>query len=436
MREDVKISVQNISKIFVRHHRNKIKGLSTDGFSALLYLLTKTLGGSKHSIMPQREMNALFALDGISFDAQSGEVLGIIGRNGAGKSTLLKILARILDPNAGRVTIRGRVMSMLELGIGFAPDLTVRENIQIQGRLAGISPKKIQEVEDNILEFAELTAFRDKSLRSCPSGSFAQLSFATMIHFNVDIILADEVLAVGDARFRQVCEDRVKAAGKSGETVLFVSHDMNAIRRICSRVIWMDKGKIIRIGPTEEVVKSYISELLAGRLLPPIIETELVTSCRLLDFRLLDANRAPVGALQMTEDGYIDCLLRVSRADIVVTIDMELWQGNHLILSTQTERPAIYRESPVFRAGIKIPGNLLNELPYQARCRVCVSPLFNYNLAPIVAVEEQLNFSVMNSRPNESVWTNWAWGRPGIISPKLSWSILFEEVSCENKSAL
>lgn len=428
MNDEIKISVENLSKFFIRHQRNKVKGISTDGFEALWYVLKKMLHQSTQPILLNKnDENIFFALDKISFDVKAGEVLGIIGRNGAGKSTLLKILARVMDPSAGRVAICGRVMSMLELGIGLAPDLTVRENIQIQGRLAGIAPKYIRSVEDSILEFAGLTEFRDILLSKCPSGSFAQLGFAAMINFNVDIILADEVLAVGDARFRQACEERVLAAGKSGESVLFVSHDMNAIQRVCSRVIWIDKGKIVRMGRTAEVIQAYTVELLAGHLLPPLSEAELAMSCRLLDFRLLDSNRSPVGALQITESGYIDCLLRVSRSDIAVTVQIELRQEGHCVLFTETERAIIEKEAVTFRLGVKIPGNLLNELSYQARCRVCITRLNEPHLPVLILTEEQLNFTVMNSRPNESVWVDWAWARPGLISPKLPWTVEFEK---------
>jgi hypothetical protein len=184
---------------------------------------------------------------------------------------------------------------MLELGIGFAPDLTVRQNIEVQGRLAGIPARRIREAEDRILEFAGLSGFRDVPLFECPSGSTVHLGFAAMMGLGADIVLADEVLAVGDPAIREACEARVRAAGESGESVLFVSHDMAAIRRICTRVAWIDRGRIVRMGPPDDVVSAYTAELLAGRLLAPLTGEGLAESCRLLDVRLLDRRAADHG---------------------------------------------------------------------------------------------------------------------------------------------
>ena len=427
MQSEVKVSVRELSKAFPRQQRNKIRGISTDGLSALIYLLKQTFRSVQVDSLPSSsDKNYFFALDGISFDVYAGEVLGIIGRNGAGKSTLLKILARVMNPSAGSVSLHGRVVSMLELGIGFAPDLTVRENIQIQGRLAGIPSKQINESEDRILDFSGLADYRDVQLGACPSGSAVQLGFAAMVNFKVDVILADEVLAVGDSRFRQACEERVRAAGKSGESVLFVSHDMNAVRRICTRVVWIDRGKIVRIGATDEVVNTYTAELMSGSLLPPITQEGLAASCLLLDLRLLDADHAQIGALQINEPGYIDCLFRILRPDVTVTIQIELWNDKNLILTNSTHSSIKARESTTFHVGLKINADFLNEAQYEARCRIFVTALADNNAIPIITAEERLSFSVMNPHPNQSVWAGWAWGRNGMISPRLSWTATTE----------
>ena len=377
----------------------------------------------RHPLSSQRRTREQFrALDDVSFGVDKGEVVGIIGRNGAGKSTLLKILARVLHPTTGHITIRGRVVSMLELGIGLAPELSVRQNIEVQGRLAGVPARQIRAAEDAILEAAGLASHLDVALYECPSGAAVRLGFATMIGLGADIVLADEVLAVGDSAFREACEARVRAAGESGESVLFVSHDMAAIRRICTRVIWIDKGRIVRDGPTDDVVSAYTSELLAGRLLPPLTGQRLEDSCRLLDTRLLDEHHAPVGALQLTRPGYIDCLVRVSRRDVAALLDIELWREKRCLFKV-TSRPITARQPTTFRAGIEIPADFLNELSYQARVRLRAVDMSAPDQAEAVAAEERLDFAAMNPTPEESVWNDWPWNRNGLVSPRLAWTV-------------
>ena len=419
-----RVSVERLSKIFARHAASRGKGgISTEGPAALRHLLAKAFSRDGEPDAPRPgDSRAFAALDGLSLEVAPGEVLGIIGRNGAGKSTLLKILARILHPTAGRVTLRGRVVSMLELGVGFAPELTVRQNIQIHGRLAGVPARRVRAVEEEILAFAGLTALADQALGHCPNGSAVQLGFSAVVCLGAEILLADEVLAIGDSEFRRACEARVKDAGASGETVLFVSHDMAAIKRICSRVIWIDRGRIVRDGAPANVVHAYSTELLAGRLRDPLTERGLTSSCVLLDLRLLDGERKQVGALQLTEPGYIDCLFRLKRPDVIVLVDVELWHAKLLVFST-TSQPITTREEGAFRAGVRLPADLLNELPYQARVRLRVGAMGTASPAFVVAAEERLDFQAMNPHPDRSVWNDWSWGRGGLLSPRLTWRV-------------
>lgn len=420
-----RVSVRGLTKVFPRRAATRRKGISSEGLGALGHLLRQMVTRDRvESVATRDDGSFIWALDDVTFEVAPGEVLGIIGRNGAGKSTLLKILARVLHPTAGEAVVRGRVVSMLELGLGFAPELTVRQNVQIQGRLAGIPAKRIRAAEDAILNLAGLAAYADVPLGSCPSGSAVQLGFAAVIGLGADVILADEVLAVGDSTFRRACEEHVRTSARAGQSILFVSHDMAAIGRICTRVLWIDRGRVVRVGSPEEVVRAYTTELLAGRLLPPLTRDGLAASCALLDVRLLDGDRAQVGALQLTEPGYVDCLFRIERPDVFVVVQLELWHRRALVFRTSSP-PVTSREPSTYRAGVRIPADFLNEQRYRVLARLLVAGLTVAGGEPetVVASEEQLEFTVMNPHPERSVWREWPWGRGGLLAPRLPWRL-------------
>jgi lipopolysaccharide transport system ATP-binding protein len=202
---------------------------------------------------------SFWALRGLSFAVQPGEAFGIIGRNGAGKSTLLKILARIVTPTTGQATLQGRVSSLLEVGTGFHPELTGRENVYLNGAILGMRRAEIQAKFDEIIEFAEVSRFVDTPLKHYSTGMFARLAFAVAAHLSADILLVDEVLAVGDLVFQRRCLSKMGDVARGGRTVLFVSHNMAAITRLCQRALWLDSGELKDLGPVGEVVSKYVT---------------------------------------------------------------------------------------------------------------------------------------------------------------------------------
>ena len=205
-----------------------------------------------------RNRETIWALRDLNFEVAPGEALGVIGRNGAGKSTLLKILSRITQPTTGRAELFGRVASLLEVGTGFHPELTGRENIYLNGAVLGMKRVELDRKFDQIVEFSELEKFLDTPVKRYSSGMYMRLAFAVASHLEPEILVVDEVLAVGDAQFQKRCLGKMSNVASEGRTVLFVSHNMNAVQSLCKRAIWLDQGKVVKEGPATSVVNDYL----------------------------------------------------------------------------------------------------------------------------------------------------------------------------------
>jgi ABC-type polysaccharide/polyol phosphate transport system ATPase subunit len=216
------------------------------------------------SVLRRSQHETFWALKDVSLGVHEGEVLGLIGRNGAGKTTLLKILSRITRPTMGWAEIRGRVRSLLEVGTGFHPELSGRENTYLSGSILGMSKREIDRKFDEIVAFAEIEKFIDTQVKHYSSGMYVRLAFAVAAHLEPEILLVDEVLAVGDINFQKKCLGKMGDVARAGRTVVLVSHQLNQIRRLCQRVAWVDGGSIRRTGPTHEVVSAYESAMSRG----------------------------------------------------------------------------------------------------------------------------------------------------------------------------
>lgn len=322
--------------------------------------------GARRALHPKRERKndgTIFdALNGVSFTVRRGEVIGIIGRNGAGKSTLLKVLSHITAPSSGRVEIHGRIGSLLEVGTGFHPELTGRENIYLNGAILGMKRADIRRRFDDIVAFAEVERFLDTPVKHYSSGMYVRLAFAVAAHLEPDILVIDEVLAVGDAAFQRKCLGKMSDIGDAGRTVLFVSHSMATIQKLCSRTIWLDHGQVVGDGPTAEVVERYVLATLSESRnvgLRNVAGRQGSGEVRIVDFRLED-----------TQGRLIDLVTNGQDAHFIFdyeTQDADSYSGVTISLHIQT-----MMGDDVIWVHNKMTGDDLGELPPTGQFRCCI----------------------------------------------------------------
>jgi len=276
-----------------------------------------------------------WALKGVSLDVHEGEVLGLIGRNGAGKTTLLKILSRITRPTEGWAEIHGRVGSLLEVGTGFHPELTGRENTFLSGAILGMSKSEIARKFDEIVAFAELEKFIDTPVKHYSSGMYVRLAFAVAAHLEPEILLVDEVLAVGDINFQKKCLGRMGDVARAGRTVVLVSHQLNQIRRLCHRVLWIDDGSIRQTGPTADVVCAYEAHMSGSGL---VGDRVLHGSAQFLRWKLIGSNQTSDHTLPSGGEMCVSFLLRVNRPLDGVHHGVALYdQHRHVVWANQLD---------------------------------------------------------------------------------------------------
>ena len=365
--------------------------------------LIKRDGDLRHEI--------IWALKDVSFDVEPGEALGIVGRNGAGKSTLLKILSRITEPTSGKVELFGRVGSLLEVGTGFHPELTGRENVYLNGAILGMKKAEIERKFDEIVAFAEIEKFIDTPVKWYSSGMHTRLAFAVAANFEPEILIVDEVLAVGDGPFQKKCLIKMGEISRAGRTVIFVSHNMSAIEALCNRVLLLVDGELIEKAETEKVVTDYVSTGVS-------VSTEKVWN---------DPSTAPGDELIKLHSAKLRSLAQHNPAEIridsPIEIQFEFWNyqadaplsftlhlstvgGMHVFASgsgSKSRRRGLVRET------ITIPANFLNDGMYTVTVQVGQYPKIQIYHHPDVLVFEARDSS------------GWRGKWPGVIRPKLEW---------------
>jgi lipopolysaccharide transport system ATP-binding protein len=410
------ISVRNLGK---RYHlgmvlqHDTLRDHITQGFKSVLDAFKRPTNGNGR-VDPE----VLWALKGASFDVEPGEAVGIIGRNGAGKSTLLKILSQITEPTEGEVRIRGRVASLLEVGTGFHPELTGSENIFLNGAILGMSKTEIKRKFDEIVAFAEVERFIDTPVKHYSSGMYVRLAFAVAAHLDPEILIVDEVLAVGDASFQKKCLGKMGEAGNRGRTVLFVSHNLTAVRMLCKRTLLVDNGMIVADGPTETVVGKYLKKEPSG-----VLEKKWDQDAP--GNELIKLSRMKVSAVHAISDSItmqtpvlveIEYLNQVpdSGASFLLQLFTEegiLAFGGNSAADPQWQGRPFPRGR--FRTTCQIPGNLLNCGTYSLRLMIVK------NQTVIHTIDNVLNFEVADALERRRHW----FGKfAGAVRPQLEWN--------------
>ncbi|MFZ2491604.1 MAG: ABC transporter ATP-binding protein [Thermoanaerobaculia bacterium] len=364
----------------------------------------------------------VWALNDVSFDVRHGEAIGFIGENGAGKSTLLKILSRITEPTSGRIEVRGRVSSLLEVGTGFHGELTGRENIQLNGAILGMTRREIRERFDQIVAFAEIDRFIDTPVKYYSSGMYMRLAFAVAAHLEPEILIVDEVLAVGDASFQNKCLRKMSDVAHEGRTVLFVSHNMPAVKALCNRAVWLKQGRIIDRGTPTAVVSHYLQHVTSDDaredLAEVIASSEHDPVFRLTSIRTLQKDTDTRHVFN-GEETKVEIGFEVFESTLGLQVYFQLYDLEEVLIFESLHNGAAPPPPIVppgrYLATATIPANLLASRPYQLRIK-----------AGIHNVRHLINPIRVNIDVHESGVVNRAFGgyeSPGRIAPLLSWTV-------------
>jgi lipopolysaccharide transport system ATP-binding protein len=425
------IQVQNLGKRYkigatqTRFRYGMLRDVLVDTVAAPIRFAASILRRPDSESRISNDQNFIWALNDISFDVAEGQVLGIVGRNGAGKSTLLKVLSRVTEPTKGTVAVRGRVGSLLEVGTGFHPELTGRENIYMNGAILGMKRAEIDRKFDEMVEFSEVGQFIDTPVKRYSSGMYLRLAFAVAAHLEPEILVVDEVLAVGDAEFQRKCLGKMGDVAQQGRTVLFVSHNMSAILRLTQEAIVLNKGRLLMRGPTQEAVDFYLSsgQAQAGERIWDEEEASAASApFRPVSLRVRDGRGNVVDTVRSTEPVTIEFEYGLDAAvtGLRVGFYLSTMRGEYVFTSFDTDEPAMFEKHGARKAGryisrCVIPADVFNEGRYGLGVNASSFGVRRYFMD-----ENALAFNVdISGAPG----THWPEPRVGPLRPRLEWKI-------------
>lgn len=366
--------------------------------------------------------DSIWALDDVNFKLKQGEALGIIGRNGAGKSTLLKIMSRVTAPTSGEVKVKGRIASLLEVGTGFHPELTGRENIYLNGAILGMNRVEVTRKFDEIVDFSGVEKFINTPVKRYSSGMYVRLAFAVAAHLEPEILVVDEVLAVGDAEFQKKCLGKMSDVAESGRTVLFVSHNMPAILRLCSSAILLDKGRMIKQGDPLDVTNYYLNAEQyaegvinwAGESAPGDDEV------RLVEVRIVDVDGKTKPVLDITEEHLLRIRYLVNRENLSFRCSVKFNTQGVTAFVTMHPTDQLHERVGMYETFVEIPPNLLTEGEYSLSMS-----LFSYvgSRKQYTILKNFFNFQVADFMKSESSRGDYTQEMPGVVRPRLKWGL-------------
>jgi lipopolysaccharide transport system ATP-binding protein len=417
----VAIAIRDLGKKYtIAHNSTRPTSLR----EAILHRLRHPFGDGR------LKRETFWALRDVSFEVRPGEVVGIIGRNGAGKSTLLKILTRITGPTTGSIDIHGRMASLLEVGTGFHPELTGRENIFLNGAILGMSRHNITRKFDEIVAFAEIEKFVDTPVKRYSSGMYVRLAFAVAAHLDSDLLILDEVLAVGDNNFQRKCLSKMETVSGQGRTVLFVSHNMNTVNRICPRAILLQKGQIIADGASDEVTRAYLQadqDTMSNRSWPDLATAPGNHVARLRSVRVHDEEYEPIEVVDIRRPTAVEMTYEVLRDGFVLVPNIHFYNEEGICVfiahdyydTRWVRRP---RPTGVYTSTMWIPGSFL------AEGMLIVSTAVTTHDPEIIHAYEKdvVAFQVIDSHEGDSVRGDYVGTYPGVVRPQFRWETRHE----------